>query len=306
MPKSKSLPENALVVETYDELQRYARAFAEGHLNLLVLLGDPGLAKSREMRRVAGDAACWIEGNASAFGIYQKLWEARDQLVVLDDLDALSSDRAGVRLLKCLCQSEPVKTVSWTSDAVTLKIAGIPREFRTSSRVAIIGNEWRTANADVAALEDRGHVVVFRPTALEVHIQSRNWFWDTEIFDFVADHLHLLPRPSMRLYTAAWEKKSAGMDWRQTVLSRCLSGAALLAARIRVDARYATEADRVRAFAAAGGGCRATYFNHVRRLEPPVPAPRMELLNTVPPGSSATKLDVLELMRRRYGDLGKG
>jgi hypothetical protein len=40
-------------------------------------------------------------------------------------------------------------------------------------------------NADVAALEDRGHVLVFEPTALEVHHQAAGWFWDQQIFDFV-------------------------------------------------------------------------------------------------------------------------
>jgi hypothetical protein len=38
--------------------------------------------------------------------------------------------------------------------------------------VALIGNDWKTLNADVAALEDRGHVLVFEPTALEVHRQA--------------------------------------------------------------------------------------------------------------------------------------
>ena len=41
-----------------------------------------------------------------------------------------------------------------------------------TSCVALIGNDWKTLNADVAALEDRGHVLVFEPTALEVHRQA--------------------------------------------------------------------------------------------------------------------------------------
>ena len=37
-------------------------------------------------------------------------------------------------------------------------------------------------------------------------------------------------------------------------------------AQLKEDGRYASEAERVAAFAAAGGGCRATYFNHARKL----------------------------------------
>jgi len=63
---------------------------------------------------------------------------------------------------------------------------GIPRHFHTCSRVAILGNRWRSGNADVSAVQDRGHVVVFQPTALEVHREAARWFWDQEVFDFVA------------------------------------------------------------------------------------------------------------------------
>jgi hypothetical protein len=36
-----------------------------------------------------------------------------------------------------------------------------PQEFRTASPVVIIANEWQTLNRNVAALEDRGHLVFF-------------------------------------------------------------------------------------------------------------------------------------------------
>ena len=81
--------------------------------------------------------ACWIEGNASPFGMYSKLYRHRD------DVDALYSDRSGVRLLKCLCQTEEEKAVAWHSDARSLERQGIPREFTTKSRVVIISNDWK-------------------------------------------------------------------------------------------------------------------------------------------------------------------
>jgi hypothetical protein len=33
--------------------------------------------------------ACWIEGNATPFGMYVKLYRHRDEFVVIDDVDAL-------------------------------------------------------------------------------------------------------------------------------------------------------------------------------------------------------------------------
>src|SRR5262249_42319114 len=165
-------------------------------------------------------------------------------------------------LLKALCQTEPTKTLNWHTATPILQRQEIPQQFTTTSRVALIGNDWRTLNADVAALEDRGHVLVFEPTALEVHRQAAGWFWDQEIFDFVAAQLHLVGQHSLRTYRQAWELKQAGLDWRRAVLSRCLTGPALLVARLKAHPTVPSEAAPVPALIAPGVGCRAPAFPH--------------------------------------------
>src|SRR5690349_21051229 len=72
-------PEKATHVSTYDRLEAYLRAFAAGHFHLLVLVGAGGLAKSRSVRAVLDGQACWIEGNATPFGMYVRLYRHRDQ-----------------------------------------------------------------------------------------------------------------------------------------------------------------------------------------------------------------------------------
>ena len=59
--------------------------------------------------------------------------------------------------------------MDWHSDARSLERQGIPGEFTTRSRVVIISNDWKTLNKHVAALQDRGHVLLFEPDAAEVH-----------------------------------------------------------------------------------------------------------------------------------------
>src|ERR1700704_3780851 len=174
-------PDGAKYVATYLKLEEYLRAFAQGHLNLLILVGEAGIAKTRTVRGVLGSSACWIEGNATPFGMYVKLYRHRDQFVVIDDVDALYADRSGVRLLKCLCQTEEEKAVAWHTDARSLERQGIPREFVTKSRVVIIANDWKTLDENVAALQDRGHVLLFQPSAAEVHRKAGTWFADAEI-----------------------------------------------------------------------------------------------------------------------------
>jgi hypothetical protein len=127
------VPKNAVTVRTYAEFEQFSRAFAAGHLNLLIVLGGPGLSKTRVMREAVGPAACCIEGHVTPFGVYRLLWEHKDQPVVLDDADSLFLNPEGIRLMKALCQSDPVKRIAWESDNRTLKEEEIPREFTTTS-----------------------------------------------------------------------------------------------------------------------------------------------------------------------------
>lgn len=259
-------PDSSIILQTYAALENYVQAFANGHINLVILVGPPGLAKSRTVRAILKDDACWLEGNATAFGMYLQLYRNRDRFVVIDDVDSLYSDRNGIRLLKCLCQTEEEKSVAWHSAARSLEKAGIPREFVTRSRVVIICNDWRTLNRNVAALQDRGHVLVFRPTAAEVHAKASLWFKDEEILMWFERNLHRIPEPSLRLYLRAAELRRAGMDWTKCLPLTPENHRKRLVMELKADTSHETEESRVRAFALQGGGCRATYFNYVRKL----------------------------------------
>ena len=265
---TRGRPEGAVHISTYRQLEDFISAFAAGHINLLILVGAPGLAKSRTVREQLSDGACWIEGNATPFGMYVKLFRHRGQFVVIDDVDSLYADRNGVRLLKCLCQTEPEKAVAWHSAARALEREGIPREFVTSSRVIIICNDWKTLNRNVVALQDRGHTLVFEPTAEEVHKKTGEWFdQDTDIYEWFGENLHLVKEPSMRTYLRAAELKRAGMDWMDIVPLAPEDHRQRLVAELQADNSFGTEEARAQEFIARGGGCRATYFNHSRRLK---------------------------------------
>ena len=259
--------QKALTVTTYQRLEAYLGAFAAGHFHLLVLVGAGGLAKSRSVRAVLNGQACWIEGNATPFGMYVRLYRHRDQFVVIDDVDALYADRSGVRLLKCLCQTEEEKAVAWHSDAKSLERQGIPREFTTKSRVVIITNDWRTLDKNVAALQDRGHVLFFEPGAAEVHKKAGSWFDDREIYDWFTANLHRVREPSLRHYVRAKELKAAGMDWTEVLAAEGENPRARLVAELLASAAYGSTTARVKVFVEQGGGCRATFFNWSRRLK---------------------------------------
>jgi hypothetical protein len=90
------------------------------------------------------------------------------------------------------------------------------------------------------------------------------------------------------------------------VLSRFLTGAALLVARLKADRNYVHEAERVRAFVQAGAGCRASYFRHARKLQPPADTPTIPLTQATPPADAVPPADHLDQLRQRFGQLGNG
>jgi hypothetical protein len=296
--ESKSLETSHTRLTSYRELEDFVDAFANGHLNLLIIYGRPGVGKSSIVRNRAGKHAFTINGTASPFGIYLAAYRHRDEPIVLDDIDGLTASPQGVRLLKALAQSDPEKTVSWETQAAALDREEVPRSFQTRSHLCILANS-RFVSEDARALEDRGHVLVFDPSALEVHRQAAHWFWDTEVFEFVAQYLHLFAQHSFRTYVNASERKKAGLPWQSAVLDRCLSGLTLEVAKLRTDPQFGCEEERARAFVERGLGCRATYFNHAKRLRFHEDVPRLQLANHLSHEFAAVPEPISAAPRRR-------
>ena len=71
-------PHNALTVATFKELEEFVNAFDRGTIRLLLIVGGPGLQKSRIVKECVKDARV-IEGHATPFGIYEELWRTITQ-----------------------------------------------------------------------------------------------------------------------------------------------------------------------------------------------------------------------------------
>ena len=125
---------------------------------------------------------------------------------------------------------------------------------------------WKTLDQNVAALQDRGHVLLFQPGAAEVHRKAGTWFDDPEIYAWFAANLHRVREPSLRHYVRARELKAAGMGWTEVLAAEAENPRARLAAELLASAAYGSTAERVKAFVEQGGGCRATFFNYRRQL----------------------------------------
>jgi hypothetical protein len=263
---------NVLTVSSYNELKEHAMAFASGQYSLLVLLGPPGLGKSQTLKACLGNRDhVYLDNHASAFGLYQLLHQHRHEMVVIDDLDGIYTDRGMVRLIKALCNTDPVKTLRWQSRHADIGWGPdkIPPEFETRSAVCLIANEWKTLNANIQAIEDRGILVDFCPTVGEVHLRVRNWFEDQVVYDFMERHLGLITRPSMRHYIHGMSLRKARPDrWQSILLERMGVDERIRAlVSLQDDIQYKTQEDRANAFVSMGLGDRSTFYRWKKKLE---------------------------------------
>lgn len=282
MAKTTGSSAHTLQVSAYGEFRGLVEAHAQGYYQLLAIIGPPGVAKTetvtRTMQQVHG-AGKWasIRGKHTPLDLYRRLYEHRCNPVVLDDLDGLFAKVENTALLKAVCDSKSVKRVEWGSNhrAFTSGSDPLPMSFDSISRVCLIANDLGSISKDVGAILDRGLVISFQPSALELHreLAVGGWFDDEEVFDFIGEQLHLLVAPSFRFYLTAREHKRAGMDWRSLILRTIESSAepaALLIARLLADPEFdrlsAPETAREQEFHVQAGGSRATYHRHKKNL----------------------------------------
>ncbi len=261
--------QNALQVSTFDEFTHFVRQFAANLIRFLMIVGGPGIAKSQSVRRSVGNRPhLFLETHATAFGMYHKIYEHRGMPIIIDDLDHLYRDQASVRLLKSLCNTDPVKRLCWPSRHPDIVSGEVPASFTTSSPVCLIANEWNTANANVGAIEDRAIVVQFTPSVGEVHVKVREWFDDEEVYDFIEEHLPYITRPSMRHYLKGKELRQACPDrWKELLLTTMGLNEKIKAIRQLITVSdYANDAERVAAFEAGGFGSRATFYRWKKRF----------------------------------------
>ena len=265
--KKKRPPGTFHRVATYAELDGFVEGFMAGHIPLVILVGGHGLGKSEMFRRaLATVKGCWMEGNATSFGMYERLYKHRNQPVVIDDVDGLCFDRGCISLLKSLCQTVEEKHVSWHTHERYLEGHGLPPEFTTKSKVVVITNNWRTLNRNVSALEDRGLMILFEPSAAEVHRRAGEWFKDAEIYEWFGKNLHRVGTPTFRNYIRAGYLKACKMDWTRVLGDVPRHKREALFQELMADPTFESNEDRAKAFEKRGGGCRSTFFNYKRKI----------------------------------------
>lgn len=232
--------DNALLVNTYDDYHEAIEKFAEGYFNFVLVVGRGGIGKSHSAEDLPN--AVTITGQATGFGLYCAIAEEirmgnPDPTIVISDLPPKCfRDPATQALLKDLTEKHVGRTIQWNSKAVEEK--GYERQYQTSAKVLLLANSFDVDDEHMRAIIDRcSQVIVFEPTAYEVHKQAAAWFAHhvrdkatelnvkvtktriNELFGFMYSQLPALPRNSHRRYQNLAEWYFAYPEkWRQMML----------------------------------------------------------------------------------------
>ncbi len=275
--RGRRASKNVLIAKTYDQLATLVQAAAGWHIKLLILVGRPGCGKSQIVRAAFGPNDLYLHGRVTPMRMYIRLYEHRDQAFILDDLDSLIADPLGLGLLLDLCSTDGERTVSWQTTSDKLEKEGVPPSFTVKGPVVIITNNWGNVHQKLPALEDRGVLVFFDPSSLDVHTCVAEWFDDQEIHDFLGANLPFIPGLSMRHYVIARDFKRGALHWQNMLIDDSLEPALRMVAQLKNDPSYPQQEDRARAFVASGLGSRATYFRYAKKLKNLQPVPPMQL-----------------------------
>lgn len=287
MKKRLGRGKKVIVLTTYESLRHLAGAVADGLIPFLILVGNPGLGKTRTFRDTLGEKAHILHGRVSPIHLHIEAYRHRGQILGIDDVHGLLDNPAGVDYLKDFFQTEPIRAVSWLTATKVLEEAGVPREYTLSRPGFLITNNLPRLEEKLPALADRAQLTVFDPPPLEIHQAAVPWCKHQEVFDYIGDHLHLIRGLTLRTYDEMAGWKTIGYDWRSLLVDGKRAQAGHLVAQLKADPGFRTEEDRVRRFIELGAGKRTTYFDVARQLKkmPSLP-PRIRLPNADPPSAA--------------------
>ena len=210
-------------------LKKLCATIASGMAPAIMLVGPPGQGKTQALTSAIGERPhLYLRGRVSGPALYQRLYEHRDQLVVLDDTAEMLGDRQVQELLRDLSETTSSRVVSWSTQSPVPLGQKTPKSFVTKSPLCIIANEIGSDGV-WSALKSRCHVIQVEFTWQELirEVRRSEWFKDEEILAFAEKNARCVP--DLRLLIKAQDMKRLRLgDWRQLFGGLAqLSGAAV-------------------------------------------------------------------------------
>jgi hypothetical protein len=167
------------IAERFSILTDMAKATISGDIRAMIVSGPPGVGKSYSIEQEIEKACMFdqlagtrlraeiIKGSTTALGLYCALYKYSDanNVLVLDDADAVFFDDVCLNLLKGALDTGKKRKISWLADSHMLRREGVPDSFEFKGSVIFITNlKFSNVNSKklkdhLNALESRCHFV---------------------------------------------------------------------------------------------------------------------------------------------------
>ena len=213
-------------VNQYSEFKQIISSFGKAEQNLLVIVSDGGLGKTFTVETTLkqngkGKAHTKkdyfiVKGHCTPKKLYEELYHHRNELIILDDVDALLSNPVSVAILKQACDTTAVKEVQYN----TTQKGDVPSMFKTKSKMLLLLNRLPSKNENVMAFLSRGLFINFCPSPKEIFTELISFAHDKKITEFISKNIKKLSQINFRIYKHAFQLKSAGLNWERYLLEQ--------------------------------------------------------------------------------------
>jgi hypothetical protein len=167
-------------------LGKLTQGATQSNIRSMVVTGAPGVGKTftvhQTLSRIPEERRESVSGAISAVELYKLGYRMRKpgSVIVLDDADSIFTDEDALNILKALCDSSPVRRVSWLKDSATLRQDDVPQWYDFHGSFIFI------SNLDFQKYVDQGankYVKHFEA------LMSRSLYLDLRLHDRQAIHL---------------------------------------------------------------------------------------------------------------------
>ena len=276
MSRSRLVPREAITIRSYPEIEKVVERFFTGDdPRALMILGRPGIGKDEIFQKYARKYPGLVvdpplSGLSKPLATYKAAFDNLHRLLIITDGEGLWGSDNGKELVRQFTEQKLEKWISWLTTCAQL--GDYPQQYQTTSRVALILNRWISNPSDpfYEKTVDRVNLYHFDPTPYGIHGYVAEWFWDQEVFDFIASHLHHVVSLTCRAYNNAAGWKAAGEPWQRYFLARYTDDdPKWTVQQLENDPTLESVDAKVMEFMKATGLSRKTYFNYKNYLAYP-------------------------------------
>ena len=254
----------ARIRHTFGMLEKATDSVSRGVMRGLIVSGPPGIGKSFGVEKKLKEASLMykiktndvnyqiVSGTASAIGLYQILYQFKDEanVICFDDCDAVLFDEDSLNLLKSALNSGERRRICWNKESRILALEDIPDAFDFKAGIIFLTN-INFENVRNGRIADHLKAIISRCHYMDLEMDGQRdkilrikqcvddgMLMELDlaegeeemIVNWIVDNKDYLRELSLRMVTKIAELvKAFPTDWEEYAESTCLTKEAKIA-----------------------------------------------------------------------------